>query len=146
VPRETAVRQAAQNRDGKPESDPRGPRLVTPARPAALRRLLAPEPLLKLTANLSRMRDDRKLLTPADVAAEVIGSVLLLLEDAIEEASDLDAVLDVDTAAQILALTPSMVRKLCQKGPGANGLDAQRLGGVWRISRASVEARLSTVR
>jgi hypothetical protein len=39
-----------------------------------------------------------------------------------------------------------MVRKLCQQGPARGGLDAQKVGGEWRISRASVEARLGTLR
>jgi hypothetical protein len=116
--------------------------LTKPARASHLGKL---EPFRKLAAHLTRMSEERRLLTPTDIVAEALTSVVGMLEDSIDEASDLDSVMDVDTAAEILKLGPSMVRVLCKKGLAAGGLDAQKLGGEWRISRASVEARLGKV-
>jgi hypothetical protein len=106
-------------------------------------RLLAAEPLLRLVADLDRVACERSQYTPGDPAAAALTRVVLQLQESIEEASDIGTVMDVDTAAQVLDLSVSMVTHLCRKGPEDGGLDAQKLGGEWRISRASVEARLA---
>jgi hypothetical protein len=88
------------------------------------------------------MGDERRRVLPEDQIATAMANIVVMLEQAIDESSDLGSMMDVDTAGAILNLSPSMVRLLCQKGPDGDGLDAQKLGGEWRITRASIEARL----
>lgn len=88
------------------------------------------------------MAADRKLLTRNDPVAEALDVCTQFLRAAIEEASDLDALLDVPTVARMLNMSQSNVRVLCAKGGTRGGLSAEKIGGDWRISRISVEARL----
>jgi hypothetical protein len=78
--------------------------------------------------------------------AKAVVNIVGMLQDMMDRASGVSTLLDVDTTAGILNLSPSMVRVLCAKGTSKGGLDAQKLGGEWRINRASVEARLGRER
>jgi hypothetical protein len=132
------VSEAASTRTQRRTREAPGPIAVWASRQP---RLLAAEPLLRLVADLDRVARERSQYTPGDPAAAALTRVVLQLQETIEEAADIGTVMDVDTAAQVLDLSVSMVTHLCRKGPEAGGLDAQKLGGEWRISRASVEAQ-----
>ena len=86
------------------------------------------------------MREDRRALTPRnDPVAEALKTISQWLDAAVVEASNLNAWVDVATAARMLNLSTSMVTALCRKGDKCGGLAAQKIGGEWRIARTSVE-------
>ena len=92
------------------------------------------------------MAGERERLTPGDPVAKAVVNIVGMMQDMMDRASGVSTLLDVATTAEILNLSPSMVRVLCAKGPSKGGLDAQKLGGEWRITRASVEAWLGSGR
>jgi excisionase family DNA binding protein len=87
---------------------------------------------------LDQVARDRELYTPGDPAVTALSRAVQQLQASIEEAAEVGGVMDVKTAAQTLNLSVAMVTHLCRNG----GLAGEKLGGAWRISRASVEARL----
>lgn len=101
--------------------------------------LLAAAPLLSLVEHYERLSQTLRTEDPKDRSARLFARFAERLAEVIEQASDLDVVVTVPTAAQALKVSEQRVRQLCASG---NELEARKVGGDWRILRDSLERLL----